>query len=384
VSAIQYGQSAQERTNESSVLVWDWGVRVFHWGLAVCVGICAYTGFLGPRNWLNVHLVVGVMIAALVAFRVVWGWFGSTYARFESFAISPSAMKRHVREIALGQCRRIHLGHNPLGAAMIYAMLVVLFLLVASGVVALGGALKQGPLAFTLAFANGSLARQIHELLAIALLFMILAHLAGVAFESWWTSEDLVRAMVTGRKREISSGSVQSNRARPWGAAAVMVIIAAAVTPGVILLSNLPARGVPQGPLDPTYARECGSCHFAYPPSLAPSGTWTAVMGGLRDHFGENASLDAGTTVQLREWLVDNAGEHWDTRAANMFSRVSPTEPLRITATPAWLWFHQDLPDKIFTSPAIGAKGACGACHQDAATARFDPQQIAIPKETKP
>ncbi len=384
MSATQYGRAALERTNESSVLVWDWGVRVFHWSLAVCVGICAYTGFLGPRNWLDVHLFVGAAIAALITFRVVWGWFGSTYARFEAFAISPSAIKSHVNEIAIGQRHRTYLGHNPLGTTMICALLVGLFLLVASGVVTLGGALKQGPLAFTLTFAQGSLARQIHELLAIGLLVMLPVHFAGVAFESWWTSENLVRAMVTGRKRAISSGPVQSNRARPWGAAALMVTVAAAVIPGAIVLSNLPARGVPQQPLDPTYAHECGSCHFAYPPSLAPSSTWIAVMGGLGDHFGENASLDPDTTLQIRDWLAANSSEHWDTRAANMFGRASPVEPQRITASPAWLWFHHSVSGKTFMSPAIGAKGACGACHQDAATARFDPQRIDIPIEARP
>jgi hypothetical protein len=107
-------------------------------------------------------------------------------------------------------------------------------------------------------------------------------------------------------------------------------------------------------------------------------------MDGLREHFGENASVDPDMTVQLREWLIANSSEHWDTRAANIFRRVSPTEPKRITAVTAWIRFHHDLPDKIFTLAAVGAKSTCGACHRDAATARFDPRRIAIPKEVKP
>ena len=204
VNKMEHRQTALAGAEAPSVAVWDWGVRLFHWSLLICVAFCAYTGFLGPRNWLDVHLISGIGIAALVAFRLVWGWTGTTYSLFRTFSISPTAIGRHLSDIAQGRGER-HLGHNPLGAAMVFLLLGVLILLILTGVVALGGALKQGPLAFVATFSAGASAREIHELLAIALLAMIAAHLAGVAFESWRMRENLAKAMLTGRKAAAST-----------------------------------------------------------------------------------------------------------------------------------------------------------------------------------
>jgi hypothetical protein len=261
----------------------------------------------------------------------------------------------------------------------------VLILLILTGLVALGGVLRQGPLAYATTFATGVFAREAHEVLAIGLLAMIAAHLAGVAFESWRMRENLVTAMITGRKAAIASGPPASfARARPLAAAAIVGFVAILVVPWTIILSKLPARGVPAAPLDPAYARECGSCHFAYPPSLTTAQTWKAVMDGLSDHFGENASLDLALSARLGEWLAANASERWDTQASHLVRRMNPAEPPRITAAPAWVETHRDIPAASFRSAAVGAKGACNAFNQDAATGRFDPQRIAIPTGVRP
>ena len=381
MTATDFRQTVEDA--DRTVLVWDWGVRVFHWGLVLCVGVCACTGFLAAPNWLNLHLTAGTIIAGLIVFRLVWGWTGSGYARFSSFAVSAPGLRQHFSDIMEGRRVR-HLGHNQAGALMVYALLAVLILLIISGVIALGGAVKQGPFAFALSFAAGRTAREIHELLAFSLLAMIAAHWAGVAFESWRLRENLMRAMFTGRK----SGGAESLQAKatahPGNAAAIVLAIAAIAVPGVIALSQLPAKGVPTAPLHPVYVKECGECHFAYPPSLAPAATWKAVMDGLADHFGENASLDPAKAATLQDWLTANSSERWDTRAANVFRRVNAADPQRITATPGWARVHEDIPGSAFKSKAVGAKGACKACHADAETARFDPQSIAIPKEGQP
>jgi cytochrome b len=374
---------AQNPAEPPTVPVWDRGVRMFHWGLVLSVVLCAFTGFLAPRNWLNLHLAAGSAIAALICFRLIWGGTGSTYARFRTFPLSLPAVRVHLGDLANRRPRH-YLGHNPLGAVMIYALLAVLTLLVVTGTVALGGVVKQGPLAFAVPFSFGRFAREWHELLAFALLAMVAAHLAGVVIDTVLTRESLTRAMLTGRKRASPETAAAASPPRPVVATAAVIAVAAVAVPAIIHLSSLPAHGVPTAPLDPVYAKECGSCHFAYPPSLAPAPLWTAVMDGLGDHFGENATLDAGTTAHLRDWLVANAGEHWDTRPANLFRNLDPAQPQRINAAPFWKFIHEDIPAAVFQAKSVGAKGACRACHQDAATARFDPQAISVPKDAHP
>jgi cytochrome b len=383
MTAMDGKASAASGAKGGPILVWDLGVRVFHWGLVIAVAACAYTGFLAPPNWLNVHLAAGTAIAALVVFRLVWGFAGSTYARFDSFAVSAAALRQHIASIREGRRVR-HLGHNQAGAVMVYALIAVLMLLAVSGVLALGGAVKQGPLAFALSFNTGWTAREIHELLAFGLLAMIAGHWAGVAFESWRLRENLAGAMITGRKDAQGAEKPQPPAmARPAQAGTILLGLAAIAIPGVAALSELPGKGVPTAPLDPTYAKACGECHLAYHPSLAPAPSWSTTMDGLADHFGENATLDAATAAKLRDYLAANASERFDTRAANLLRRVDAAKPEQITAAPAWKRMHREIPEAVFKSKAVGAKGACKACHKDADTARFDPQRIAIPKDAR-
>lgn len=113
---------------------------------------------------------------------------------------------------------------------------------------------------------------------------------------------------------------------------------------------------------------------MAYPPSLAPSARWIAILANLSDHFGEDASLKPNVAAQIRVYLTTNAAEKWDTLAAHELQRSNPQDPLRLTAT------HRGIPDSVFKSRAVGAKGACEKCHSDASMGRFDPQDIHIPE----
>jgi hypothetical protein len=165
---------------------------------------------------------------------------------------------------------------------MAYALLLVLMLLVVSGVIALGGVVKQGPLAFATTFSAGALAREGHELLAFGLLGMIGAQLCGVAFETRFARENLIRAMLTGRKPAPVTAPVQTRRARPVAAAAIVAVIAAIAVPGTVLLSPLPGRGVPAEPPSTVYAHECGGCHFAIRRAWLPRRSGQRSWTGLR------------------------------------------------------------------------------------------------------
>jgi cytochrome b len=360
--------------------VWDLGVRVFHWLMVAIVATTLVTGLFGPRNLLNIHIAAGAAIGGLVAFRMLWGLMGSTYARFSSFPVQRVAINEDLAGLVAGRRPR-YLGHNPLGSLMALALLAILSLSVMTGVVTLGGVDKQGPLAFVTSYNAGKATQGLHQALAYVLLALIGGHLLGVAYESVHGQPDLIRAMLTGKKvASAADHPVRPARAKPLRAGLCVLILMAGAIRLIAALSPRPALGVPAGPLDPTYAQECGSCHMAYPPSLAPSPRWIAIMDGLPNHFGEDATLEPGLMSRIRAYLTTNAAEKWDTRAAHELQGSNPLDPLRLTATPFWIRMHQGIPESVFKSRAVGAKGACEKCHSDASTGRFDPQDIHIPE----
>ena len=148
--------------------VWDLGVRVFHWLVVATVAIALVTGLSGPRNLLNIHLAAGAAIGGLVAFRMLWGLMGSTYARFSSFPVHLTAINADLAGLVAGRRPRYR-GHNPLGSLMALALLAIISLSVMTGVVTLGGVDKQGPLAFAVPYNAGKAAQRLHLALAYGL-----------------------------------------------------------------------------------------------------------------------------------------------------------------------------------------------------------------------
>jgi len=368
----------------AGVKVWDATVRAFHWSLVASVAVALATGLLAPAAWITVHLVAGTLAAALIVVRVVWGLWGPGTARFSSFVHGPRALIGHCRELAGGMARR-HLGHNPLGGAMIVLLLVVVVVAVLTGVVALGGELKSGPLAFLTTFDVGWAMRRVHKLVAYALLGLVALHVTGVVFESRRCRENLVRAMVDGHKTA-RPGDVAPplHVARPLLAAVVATALLLTGAGTVYALAQRPGLGVPRAPLDPVYADECGACHIAYHPSLATAATWSAVMADLSHHYGDNAALDAATADRIRTYLLAHSAEHYDTLAAHRLSRTDPADPLRITASPFWRRMHRRIPASVFASKHVVASGNCAACHHDAASGLFEPSATEIPENAEP
>lgn len=364
-----------------SARVWDLGVRLFHWLLVAGVAIALLTGFFAAKPWLDVHVIAGTMIAALIVYRLVWGFLGSTYAQFASFVVPPRMALHHGLDLLRGRAHR-HVGHNPIGTMMILALLAALIGLTATGVVVLGGIAKEGPFAPFTSFAVGRSAKEIHEFLAFALLGLIGLHVAGIVFESLRTRENLVRSMVTGDKRvDAESGQTTAARPRPILATVAFSLVTVATGAAITHYSMQPALGVPSAVLDPGYVKECGACHTPHHPSLAPAATWTRIMAGLADHFGDNAEMDAQQAKVLLDYMTSNSAEKWDTHAANRLRVADPSNSLRITETAGWRRLHRPVAVEAFKSRKVAGKLNCAACHADAASGRFRPRSIAIPKE---
>lgn len=177
-------------STEQTIRVWDLPVRVFHWMLAGCFAGAYLLG--DTERWRNVHVTLGYTVLALIAFRLLWGFVGTRHARFRSFAYCPRTAVRHLRDEVAGRAPR-YLGHNPAGSWAVYGLLV---LGVATGVTGYLGYNEVGGEAF----------EEVHEVLANAWLVLVALHVLGVVFSSVMQRENLVRAMITGRKRGPGDG----------------------------------------------------------------------------------------------------------------------------------------------------------------------------------
>jgi cytochrome b len=177
-----------------NVLVWDVPVRVFHW-LMVLSFAGAYLTAESER-WRLLHVTLGYTMAGLVAFRLVWGVIGSRHARFASFVKGPAAVMRYLRS-TLGERPEHHLGHNPAGA-----LAIVLMLAMAVAVTASGWALYND--------LSGEWLEELHEVAANLMLAVIGVHVAAVLISSRLHRENLVAAMIDGRKTGSPKDAVRS------------------------------------------------------------------------------------------------------------------------------------------------------------------------------
>lgn len=177
------------------ITVWDPLLRIFHWSLVFFVLLA----FVTEDDWLYLHSFSGYAIIGLLVFRLCWGFIGSYHARFRNFVVSPVRAWQYTTSL-LKPNPKHYLGHNPAGAIMIIALLLVLGLTVFSGTVALATE-GLGPLASTwLAGLSGHWMEELHEAMANLLLLLIAIHLGGVVISSLLHRENLIRAMITGNK----------------------------------------------------------------------------------------------------------------------------------------------------------------------------------------
>lgn len=133
---------------------------------------------------------------------------------------------------------------------------------------------------------------------------------------------------------------------------------------------------------DPLTAKECGSCHMAYPAGLLPARSWITLMGNLSNHYGDDASLPAEQVQAISGWLVKQAA---DTRpdhalAARIARAVPPDQtPLRILEIPWLRHEHGEISPQLLQQAGVTSLSACASCHPGAAEGRFGEREIMIP-----
>ena len=192
------------------ILVWDWPVRLGHW---LMVG-----GFIVA--WLTsesetfrlLHVISGATVLAVAAFRLPWGFIGSRYARFVDFVRGPRAVKDYAAGLLKLEPAH-HVGHNPAGG---WAIVLLLGLGILTG---LSGWANYNDI-------GGGFLEEVHEGLAVTMLTVVFIHVAGVLSGSLMHGENLVRAMLDGRKQGMPEDAIRS--ARPLAAALLLAWVVAA------------------------------------------------------------------------------------------------------------------------------------------------------------
>lgn len=185
---------------EATQYVWDVYVRIFHWSL-VCAFAVAF--FTHTSEWYRViHVRAGYVAGALLLSRIVWGFAKTGYGSFKSFPFSPLQASRHLYRLVKGNARR-YIGHNPIGSLVIYAMLITGITAVVSGWLVFNeGWLIDQPM----------LLQNIHFYTTWGWLGLVITHVLGVITESVLHHDNLIIAMITGRKRTSKKGEKQAKQ----------------------------------------------------------------------------------------------------------------------------------------------------------------------------
>lgn len=226
-----------------TIPVWDLPTRIFHWTLVLCIALLAYSGEFGGLNIsiplpggsqlvmanMDIHMLLGETVLGLVIFRLIWGVIGSSTARFSSFIRGPKAVFAYLSALRRGELP-LAVGHNPAGGLMILALLALAFAQVGSGLFANDDIFSEGPLAHLVSGSTSNLLTEVHGAVFSLLLIAIAAHV-GAALYYRLRGENLIKAMVTGRKE---AALLPANASAPRLAPVWLAVPVAAIAWGIV------------------------------------------------------------------------------------------------------------------------------------------------------
>jgi len=176
----------------AQVKVWDPLVRLFHWTLALgCIANLTILREVEPA-----HELVGYVILGAIATRILWGFVGSPHARFSNFVTGPKRLSGYLASLIRGKAPR-YVGHNPAGGLMMLALIGLATVCGTTGVM-----MEQD------AFWGVEWVEDVHETAANIILALAILHVLAAFVESWHHRENLIRAMITGRKRAATGTDV--------------------------------------------------------------------------------------------------------------------------------------------------------------------------------
>ena len=188
------GEASYPLNMKKIIRVWDLPIRLFHWLLVLCI-LGSFISVNIGGNAIQWHAYFGYSILCLLIFRIIWGFIGSTHARFASFLPT----KKGILDYLSGSAPRV-LGHNPVGALSVFALIFVLCVQVTTGLFVDDEIAFQGPLAKYVSSSVGSFLSEIHEGNQVVIYALITIHIAAIWFYKKFKGENLVQPMISGDK----------------------------------------------------------------------------------------------------------------------------------------------------------------------------------------
>lgn len=200
MSTATSNNASSTTSTANTIRLWDLPLRIFHWSLVVAVIGAIITAKIGA-DLIDLHAKLGYTIIGLLAFRISWGFIGSTYSRFLHFIPTPSRVRSYLK----GNWKGV--GHNPLGAFSVFALLGLLVAQVTTGLFANDDITFTGPLFDLISKETSDRITGIHELLSNLLLGLLGLHVAAIIFYVYVKKDNLVKPMITGKKEVLSGES---------------------------------------------------------------------------------------------------------------------------------------------------------------------------------
>jgi len=319
ISLFQIMESGMIKGDKMKRYVWSLPTRLFHWLLVLFI-VGAYLAS-EEENLLRIHTAFGYGVGVLVIFRIIWGFIGPKYSRFSDFPLSIKEAIEYIKNIF--HPKKKYIGHNPAASFVMLGIIITLFFVVVSGVLTYGIQEGRG----VLAFLNNSLFREmevfeeLHEVFVSILLFLIALHLAGVATDYILHKEDGTIASIFTGYKNIEGESVKLNSIQK-----IVATLFLAASIGVVIwgftqdapLNKSIYEEIEYEEHSSLFVEECGACHTLYPPHLLPKRSWVKLMEpkALQNHFGDDASLDEESRVEIEKFLVANSAESSTKEAA--------------------------------------------------------------------
>ena len=248
--------------------IWSIPTRAFHGLFVIFILLAFLTG--DEDRLLNYHTIIGYAILILLGFRILWGVFGPKYSKFKDFPMSKKSVKEFLSTMFDSEQKFV--GHNPLASYVMIAMFITIFFIILTGALTLG--IQEGKGIFSYLnssfFKDMELFEEIHEVLSTILIFLIVSHLAGIAFDKLFHGKhETLNSIFNGYKKTKTQESVKLNIFQKIIALFFLFLFVGFLVfdflkPKNVLVASIytPINYEKQNEL---FVSECASCHTLYP-----------------------------------------------------------------------------------------------------------------------